>query len=53
MWATYRSHTKEVILSSIELEIHKQTEIFIIFASNKCPAKGFCFYICEFYFEKP
>ena len=53
MWATYRSHTKEVILSSIELEIHKQTEILIIFASNKCPAKGFCFYICEFYFEKP
>ncbi len=38
MWATYRSHTK-VILSSIELEMHKQTEIFYYFWLNKVSYK--------------
>ena len=42
----------QVILNSIEFEMHKQTEIFIIFDSKKRPTQGFCIYICKFYFEK-
>ena len=36
----------QVILNSIEFEMHKQTEIFIIFDSKKRPTQGFCIYIC-------
>ncbi len=39
MWATYRSHTK-VILSGIELEMHKQIEIFYYFWLNKVSYKA-------------
>jgi len=46
----YGLHTGviQVILNSIEFEIemHKQTEIFINFDSKKCPTQGFCIYIC-------
>jgi len=37
----------QVILNSIEFEIemHKQTEIFINFDSKKRPTQGFCIYI--------
>ena len=31
----------QVILNSIEFEMHKQTEIFIIFDSKKHPTQGF------------
>lgn len=35
----------QVILNSIEFEMHKQTEIFINFDSKKRPTQGFCIYI--------
>ena len=37
----------QIILNSIEFEIemHKQTEIFINFDSKKHPTQGFCIYI--------
>ena len=44
----YGLHTGviQVILNSIEFEMHKQTEMFVIFDSQKRPTQGFCIYIC-------